>query len=189
MSNDVMHDVGGSADVMHDVVDDVMHDVTADDINDVSNNGHLPVELWTEEGLSTAASGIGKPLYPDAITRACTRLDFAWVCVMLDVSSNLPKHIIIMTPDEEGGETPCKIDVEYEWIPPKCTSCLTLGYSAKDCEIHKSSRPIKPPVTVYIPKTGPARPPPVQDQKERIPPCRGIDKQRDGREYSFVTGD
>ncbi|KAL2252968.1 UNVERIFIED_CONTAM: hypothetical protein Sindi_0091500 [Sesamum indicum] len=329
MSNDVMHDVGGSADVMHDVVDDVMHDVTADDINDVSNNEektspfptqvrsfpmglfvgniqlnatsnvgvddmltlliiqlggllvvrptmeairngsikwkttaigyflgrkpyfyhvkefafsvwpglretvaymeeaieggpwlfqgqpivlqkwepglvmrklkhtqvpvwiklrHLPVELWTEEGLSTVASGIGKPLYPDAITRACTRLDFARVYVMLDVSSNLHKHIIIMTPDEEEGETPCKIDVEYEWIPPKCTSCLTLGHSAKDCEIHKSSRPIKPPVTIYIPKTGPARPPPVQDQKERIPPSRGIDKQRDGREYSFVDG-
>ncbi|KAL2224815.1 UNVERIFIED_CONTAM: hypothetical protein Sindi_2935300 [Sesamum indicum] len=79
---------------------------------------HLPVELWTEEGLSTVASGVGKPLYSDAITRACTRLDFARVCVMLDVTSNLPKHIIIMTPDEEGGESPCKVDVEYEWIPP-----------------------------------------------------------------------
>ncbi|KAL0290980.1 UNVERIFIED_CONTAM: hypothetical protein Sradi_7037700 [Sesamum radiatum] len=42
---------------------------------------HLPVELWTTEGLSTVASGIGRPLYPDAITRACTRLDFARVCV------------------------------------------------------------------------------------------------------------
>ncbi|KAL2223555.1 UNVERIFIED_CONTAM: hypothetical protein Sindi_3101100 [Sesamum indicum] len=41
---------------------------------------HLPVELWTVEGLSTVASGIGRPLYPDAITRACTRLDFARVC-------------------------------------------------------------------------------------------------------------
>ncbi|KAK4381487.1 hypothetical protein Sango_2963400 [Sesamum angolense] len=40
---------------------------------------HLPVELWTTEGLSTVASGIGRPLYPDAITRACTRLDFARV--------------------------------------------------------------------------------------------------------------
>ncbi|KAL0310291.1 UNVERIFIED_CONTAM: hypothetical protein Scaly_2942500 [Sesamum calycinum] len=50
---------------------------------------HLPVELWTTEGLSTVASGIGRPLYPDAITRACTRLDFARVCVMLNVSSKL----------------------------------------------------------------------------------------------------
>ncbi|KAL0282664.1 UNVERIFIED_CONTAM: hypothetical protein Sradi_7255500 [Sesamum radiatum] len=49
---------------------------------------HLPVELWTSEGLSVVASGVGKPLYPDAITRACTRLDFARVCVMLDISQN-----------------------------------------------------------------------------------------------------
>ncbi|KAL2225025.1 UNVERIFIED_CONTAM: hypothetical protein Sindi_3031900 [Sesamum indicum] len=122
---------------------------------------HLPVELWTKEGLSTVASGIGKPLYPDAITRACTRLDFARVCVMLDVSSTLPKHIIIMTPNEEGGEIPYKIDVEYEWLPHKCTSCMTLGYSAKDCRLNKSSKPVKPPVSVYIPKTGPPRPPPL----------------------------
>ncbi|KAL0444896.1 UNVERIFIED_CONTAM: hypothetical protein Slati_2212300 [Sesamum latifolium] len=31
---------------------------------------HLPVELWTPDGLSTVASGVGRPLYPDAITKA-----------------------------------------------------------------------------------------------------------------------
>ncbi|KAL2246374.1 UNVERIFIED_CONTAM: hypothetical protein Sindi_2905600 [Sesamum indicum] len=142
---------------------------------------HLPVELWTEEGLSMVGSGIGKPLYSDAITRACTRLDFARVCVMLDVSSNLPKHIIIMTPDEEGGEIPCKIDVEYEWLPSKCTSCMALGHSAKDCVLNKPSKPIKPPVAIYVPKKGPAEPTMLHDQ-EITPPPRGVEKQRDGRE-------
>ncbi|KAL0439770.1 UNVERIFIED_CONTAM: LINE-1 reverse transcriptase [Sesamum latifolium] len=74
-------------------------------------------------GLSTVASGIGRPLYPDAITCACTRLDFARVCVMLDISSTLPKHIVIMVPKEDGSESACKVDVEYEWLPPKCTTC------------------------------------------------------------------
>ncbi|KAL2250077.1 UNVERIFIED_CONTAM: hypothetical protein Sindi_2481400 [Sesamum indicum] len=124
---------------------------------------HLPVELWTEEGLSTVASGVGRPLYPDAITRACTRLDFARVCVMLDVTSQLLKHIIIMTPDEEGGESPCKIEVEYELLPPKCTSYLTLGHSAKECALNKPSKTIKPLVSVYMPKSGPSRPPPMPD--------------------------
>ncbi|KAL0455412.1 UNVERIFIED_CONTAM: hypothetical protein Slati_0880400 [Sesamum latifolium] len=55
---------------------------------------HLPVELWTDDGLSTVASGVGKPLYPDSITKTCTRLDFARVCVMLDYSSTLPKHLV-----------------------------------------------------------------------------------------------
>ncbi|KAK4383786.1 hypothetical protein Sango_2744000 [Sesamum angolense] len=73
---------------------------------------HLPVELWTTEGLSTVASGIGRPLYPDAIRRACTRWDFARVCIMLNVNSKLPKHVVIMMPNELGGESACKVDVE-----------------------------------------------------------------------------
>ncbi|KAL0368391.1 UNVERIFIED_CONTAM: hypothetical protein Scaly_1058000 [Sesamum calycinum] len=75
---------------------------------------HLPMEFWTDEGLSVVASGIGKPLYLDAITKACTKLDFACVCMMLDISSKLPKHIVILAPNEDGNEGPCKVDVEYE---------------------------------------------------------------------------
>ncbi|KAL2226586.1 UNVERIFIED_CONTAM: hypothetical protein Sindi_2017300 [Sesamum indicum] len=104
------------------------------------------------EGLSTVASGVGKLLYPDAITRACTRLDFARVCIMLDITSKLPNHIIIMTPDERGGETPCKVDVEDEWVPPKCTGCMSLGHSIKDCPLTKPAKQTKPSVSVYVPK-------------------------------------
>ncbi|KAL0455485.1 UNVERIFIED_CONTAM: hypothetical protein Slati_0887700 [Sesamum latifolium] len=110
---------------------------------------HLPVELWTIEGLSTVASGIGKPFTRYAITRACTRLDFARVCIMLDISSKLPKHIVIMVPREDGSETPCKVDVEYEWLPLKCTACMTLGHSSKGCPTKK---PRQPPVSVYVQK-------------------------------------
>ncbi|KAK4383610.1 hypothetical protein Sango_2758900 [Sesamum angolense] len=80
---------------------------------------HLPVELWTTEGLSTVASGIGQPLYSDAITRACTRLDFD------------------------------RVDVEYEWLPPKCTGCSSLGHSTKECPL---SKPTKPAVSIYVRK-------------------------------------
>ncbi|KAL2237629.1 UNVERIFIED_CONTAM: hypothetical protein Sindi_0954600 [Sesamum indicum] len=69
-----------------------------------------------------------------------------------------------MAPDEEGGETPCKVDVEYEWLPPKCTCCMTLGHAAKDCAINKASKPVKPSVSVYVPKKGPSQPPPVPDR-------------------------
>ncbi|KAL2237437.1 UNVERIFIED_CONTAM: hypothetical protein Sindi_0935400 [Sesamum indicum] len=120
---------------------------------------YLPVELWIEEGLSMVASCVGRPLYPDAITRACTRLDFARVCVMLDISSKFSKHIINMTPDEDGGESPYKVDVEYEWVPPKCTCCMTLGHAAKDCTLNKAPKMVKPPVIVYVPKASPYRAP------------------------------
>ncbi|KAL0283711.1 UNVERIFIED_CONTAM: hypothetical protein Sangu_2871400 [Sesamum angustifolium] len=59
---------------------------------------HLPMEYWTEEGLSTVASGVGIPLYTDKITTDCSRLDYARVCVMLDYNSTLPKHIVVMSP-------------------------------------------------------------------------------------------
>ncbi|KAL2251973.1 UNVERIFIED_CONTAM: hypothetical protein Sindi_2319600 [Sesamum indicum] len=133
-------------------------------------------------GLST-----GKPLYPDAITRACTRLDFARVCVMVDVTSNLPKHIIIMNPDEDGGESPCKVDVD-------------------------KTKPVKPPIAVYVPKVGtlqeptrpernrnhpredddttniPSRPPHMPNRnKSRPPPASVVEKQREGREYTRDT--
>ncbi|XP_011069437.1 uncharacterized protein LOC105155263, partial [Sesamum indicum] len=109
---------------------------------------HLPMEFWTTEGLRTVASGVGKPLYPDAITRACTRLDFARICVMIDVTQKMAKQIIIMTPDENGGETPCRIDVEYEWLPLKCTTCMTLGHMDKECTLNKPHKQMKPPVAV-----------------------------------------
>ncbi|KAL2226168.1 UNVERIFIED_CONTAM: Transposon TX1 uncharacterized protein [Sesamum indicum] len=62
-----------------------------------------------------------------------------------------------MSPDEDGGESPYKIDIEYEWLPQKCTSCMTLGHSAKECRVKKVVQSTKPPVTVYVPKLGPAR--------------------------------
>ncbi|KAL0295152.1 UNVERIFIED_CONTAM: hypothetical protein Sradi_6848900 [Sesamum radiatum] len=106
--------------------------------------------IWTTDGLSTVASGVGKPLYPDAITRACTRLDFARVCVMLDISAKLLTHIVIMVPKEDGSEVACKVDVEYEWLPPKCTTCHSLGHSIKDCP---TTKPKPPPVSVYVQKS------------------------------------
>ncbi|XP_011101519.1 uncharacterized protein LOC105179578 [Sesamum indicum] len=120
-----------------------------------------------DDGRIEYCSGLGRPLYPDAITRACTRLDFARVCVMIDVNQTLTNHIIIMTPDEEGGETPCKIDIEYEWLPPKCTGCLTLGHSVKDCSMKKTQKHTKPPVKVYVPKSNVPPPPKPKEQQKK----------------------
>ncbi|KAL0403041.1 UNVERIFIED_CONTAM: hypothetical protein Sradi_1944900 [Sesamum radiatum] len=114
---------------------------------------HLPVELWTDEGLSTVASGIGIPFYPDAISQVV----FARVFVMPDISLKLPKHIVIVVPHEDGRETTCKVDVEYEWLPPKCNSCISLGHAMKACPANK---PPKPVVSVYVQKaTVPSRQP------------------------------
>ncbi|KAK4384579.1 hypothetical protein Sango_3046300 [Sesamum angolense] len=89
---------------------------------------HLPMEYWTDEGLSTVASGVGTPLYTDGITKDCSRLDFARVCVMLDFNSALPKHLVVISPVLwNGKEDPKRIDVEYEWLPQRVKIAVLWG--------------------------------------------------------------
>ncbi|KAL0293621.1 UNVERIFIED_CONTAM: hypothetical protein Sradi_6926700 [Sesamum radiatum] len=54
-----------------------------------------------------------------------------------------------MIPKEDGSEVACKVDVEYEWLPPKCTTCHSLGHAIKDCP---TTKPRPPPVSVYVQK-------------------------------------
>ncbi|KAK4383850.1 hypothetical protein Sango_3113100 [Sesamum angolense] len=87
---------------------------------------HLPMEYWTDEGLSIVASGIGTPLYTDGITKECSRLDYA-------------------------REDPKRVDVEYEWLPQRCTNCRSLGHVAATCPAN-TKRNIAPPITILVKK-------------------------------------
>ncbi|XP_011077205.1 uncharacterized protein LOC105161266 [Sesamum indicum] len=140
---------------------------------------HLLVEFWTLEGLSAVASGVGKPLYPDAITKACTRLDFARVCVMLDVSSKFSKHLVLLMPTEDGTKVPCKVDVGYEWLPMKCRTCMSLGYDAKICPSTKPQPPQLVKVYVTHPPVGRHG---LEEKEEEIgPPQEAVPKMPRGR--------
>ncbi|KAL0295588.1 UNVERIFIED_CONTAM: hypothetical protein Sangu_3194000 [Sesamum angustifolium] len=88
---------------------------------------HLPMEYWTEEGLSTVASGIGTPLYSDGITKDCSRLDYA-------------------------REDPKRVDVEYEWLPQKCSNCCSLGHVETVCPANSMKKTIAPPIKVFVKK-------------------------------------
>ncbi|KAL0285844.1 UNVERIFIED_CONTAM: hypothetical protein Sradi_7162100 [Sesamum radiatum] len=111
------------------------------------------MEYWTNEGLSVVVSGVGKPLYSDAVTKQCSRLDYARVCVMLDYNSTLPKHLVIISPVlRDGKEVPVRVDIEYEWLPQRCKDCQSLGHNAVSCP-EKKRNTEKKSVEVYIKKT------------------------------------
>ncbi|KAL0293605.1 UNVERIFIED_CONTAM: hypothetical protein Sradi_6928900 [Sesamum radiatum] len=113
---------------------------------------HLPMEYWTDEGLSTVASGVGTPLYTDGITKECSRLDYARVCVMLDYNSTLPKHLIVISPVlRDGKEDPKRVDVEYEWLPQRCKQCCSLEHIASACPDNMKKK-IAPPITIFVKK-------------------------------------
>ncbi|KAL0282882.1 UNVERIFIED_CONTAM: hypothetical protein Sradi_7248400 [Sesamum radiatum] len=116
---------------------------------------HLPMEYWTDEGLSTVASGIGTPLYSDGITKNCSRLDYARVCVMLDYNSDLPKHLVVISPVlRNGKEDPKRVDVEYEWLPQRCKNCCSLGHATATCPANMKTK-VAPPITIFVKKQTP----------------------------------
>ncbi|KAL0439830.1 UNVERIFIED_CONTAM: LINE-1 retrotransposable element O protein, partial [Sesamum latifolium] len=72
-----------------------------------------------------------------------------------------------MVPREDGSEIPCKVDVEYEWLPLKCTVCMTLGHSSKGCPTKK---PRQPPVSVYVPKPVVGSQEPREELRDELAP-------------------
>ncbi|KAB5521999.1 hypothetical protein DKX38_026318 [Salix brachista] len=76
----------------------------------------LPFPLWTKQGLSHAASMVGKPLSCDEHAHECTRLDYARVCVEVDATLPYVHHFEI---DCTLSADPIRIEVEYEWKPKR----------------------------------------------------------------------
>ncbi|KAJ6422910.1 hypothetical protein OIU84_023947 [Salix udensis] len=88
----------------------------------------LPFPLWSQAGLSLAASMVGRPLSCDSQTYNCQRLEFARLCVEIDAA--LPKVSSFEVVSPLSSE-PITVEVEYEWLPPHCQSCKLYGHSCK----------------------------------------------------------
>ncbi|KAL0295710.1 UNVERIFIED_CONTAM: hypothetical protein Sangu_3188400 [Sesamum angustifolium] len=95
---------------------------------------HLPMEYWTEEGLSTVASGIGTPLFLMASPK-------------LVLGLTMPGPVL-----RNGKEDPKRVDVEYEWLPQKCTTCCSLGHVEKFCPANSMKKTTAPPIKVFVKK-------------------------------------
>ncbi|KAJ6865740.1 hypothetical protein NC652_037302 [Populus alba x Populus x berolinensis] len=86
----------------------------------------LPFPLWSKQGLSLAASMVGRPLSCDELTYSCTRLEYARLCVEVDAA--LP-FIHSFEIDSPLSTTPITVTVDYEWKPPSCDKCKVFGHS------------------------------------------------------------
>ncbi|KAL0297815.1 UNVERIFIED_CONTAM: hypothetical protein Sradi_6833600 [Sesamum radiatum] len=58
-----------------------------------------------------------------------------------------------MVPTDDGDERPCKDNVKYEWVPPKCVNCMCLEHSSTTCSAKRVAA--KAPVEVYVKRTMP----------------------------------
>lgn len=85
---------------------------------------NVPLEMWTEQGLSYVASAVGNPLYADQLTESCKRLSYAKICVEVDVDSILPESFELSL----SNGSKFNIKVWYPWRPLKCEKCMVFGH-------------------------------------------------------------
>ncbi|XVF70698.1 hypothetical protein PTKIN_Ptkin11bG0183300 [Pterospermum kingtungense] len=89
---------------------------------------NVPLEAFTEKGLSYIASVLGKPLYMDRYTTQTERLSYARVCVELDAVKDIPYAIEV---ELRKGRT-VWVQVSIPWMSPKCSKCKIFGHVEKN---------------------------------------------------------
>ncbi|GKD69680.1 hypothetical protein Tco_1323770, partial [Tanacetum coccineum] len=99
----------------------------------------VPVVAYSEDGLSLIASQVGKPIMLDAFTSAmCTepwgRIGYARALIEISAEKDVKKEVKMAIPILNGqGHTKVKMDVEYEWQPPRYMECQLFGHDSKEC--------------------------------------------------------
>ena len=89
----------------------------------------VPLELFTQKGLSYIASGIGSPMYMDKITASQQRLSFAKICVEVEPARPISRSIEVVMKDGSS----VSIIVEVPWYPLRCPFCAIFGHGDKTC--------------------------------------------------------
>ncbi|GKD36448.1 copia protein, partial [Tanacetum coccineum] len=94
----------------------------------------VPVTAFSEDGLSVITTKLSTPLMLDSYTsdmcmQSWGRSSYARVMVELKADVELKDNIVMAMPKitREGHYT-CNVHVEYEWKPPRCSSCKVFGH-------------------------------------------------------------
>ncbi|GJV07284.1 retrotransposon protein, putative, ty1-copia subclass [Tanacetum coccineum] len=105
----------------------------------LENGPCVPVTAFSEDGLSAIATKLGTPLILDSYTsdicmQSCGRSSYSRVMIELRADVELKDNIVVAMPKitREGHYT-CNVRVEYEWKPPRCSSCKVFGHIHEEC--------------------------------------------------------
>ncbi|KAK8585289.1 hypothetical protein V6N13_139223 [Hibiscus sabdariffa] len=90
---------------------------------------HVPLELYSQQGLDYLASALGKPLYTDKATTLRLTLEYAKIYVEVNAASSLPASILVNL----GAGNIISVGVELVWAPPKCCHCSMFGHLDEKC--------------------------------------------------------
>ncbi|GJR28575.1 cytokinin dehydrogenase 3-like protein [Tanacetum coccineum] len=109
----------------------------------------VPMTAFSEDGLSAIATKFGTPLMLDSYTTdMCMQLwgrsSYARAMIELRADVKLKDNIVVDMPKLVGeGFYMCMIRVEYEWRPPRCSSCKIFGHCLNECPKKIASDAVK----------------------------------------------
>ncbi|PKI32709.1 hypothetical protein CRG98_046883 [Punica granatum] len=84
----------------------------------------IPLQYFHPKGISYLVSAIGKPLYMDRATALRSRLDYAKVCIEVEVEKEIPEFLTV----DLGDNYTVNVLVDVPWLPEKCDRCKAFGH-------------------------------------------------------------
>ncbi|GJU85498.1 RNA-directed DNA polymerase, eukaryota, reverse transcriptase zinc-binding domain protein [Tanacetum coccineum] len=100
---------------------------------------NVPMVAYCEEGLSLIMSQIGNPIMFDAYTsrtykKSWGKNDYARALIEISSMSPMMQEVIMAIPFTNGtGQSLEKVEVEYEWVPPRCKVCKIFDHIDDEC--------------------------------------------------------
>ncbi|XP_071697485.1 uncharacterized protein [Rutidosis leptorrhynchoides] len=99
----------------------------------------VPLAGFTADGLSAIASNIGTPMMLDSYTSTmCNeswgRPNYARAMIEVKADTDLKETVKVAIPSVTGkSKTTSVVKIEYEWKPPRYSTCLIFGHMNAQC--------------------------------------------------------
>ncbi|GKE24402.1 copia protein [Tanacetum coccineum] len=99
----------------------------------------VPMTEFNKDGFSAIATKLDTPLILDSYTSTCAFNPLGWSSytremIKLQADEELKDTIVVAMPKLVGkGFYMCTVRVEYEWKPPRCSSCKVFGHVLNEC--------------------------------------------------------
>ncbi|GJU71003.1 retrovirus-related pol polyprotein from transposon TNT 1-94 [Tanacetum coccineum] len=66
--------------------------------------------------------------------KSCGRISYARILIKINACNDFSDNLVMAVPNiERTRYTKETIRVEYEWEPPRCSTCLIFSHSLDDC--------------------------------------------------------
>nr|GEU37647.1 hypothetical protein [Tanacetum cinerariifolium] len=115
---------------------------------------NVPIVAYSEVGLSLITTQNGKPIQLDAYTsdmclNSWGRSAYDRALIEISAEDVLKEDLVIAIPiGKDKGHSLASIRIEYEWRPPRCSTCLIFDHTDDKCP--KLSKVITPTVVTNV---------------------------------------